>query len=286
MFCGCPTAFGAAAEQRGLPGVPRPARLAAGDQPGRDRVHDPDRPGAELLDRHLVPVRPEELLLPGHAEGLPDLAVRRAAVHRRLPGRRGRGRELPGRHRAGAPGGGHRQVAARRRRHRPDPRRRLLAGRLQPGRHPAGRGRHQAGRRHRRSSRRRSPARTSPSCATCCVRSECPTCGWKRGRCAATSTRRSRRRGAGVGHPDRDQERELAALGGARGAVRDRTAGWRARRGRRDRPGDPALPRGQRHHDLRSEQGRGAGLPLLPRARPGAGRSAARLGRVAAGRAA
>ena len=39
--------------------------------------------------------------------------------------------------------------------------------------------------------------------------------------------------GAGVGHPHRDQERELAALGGARGPVRDRTAGWRARRGRR-----------------------------------------------------
>ncbi len=37
-----------------------------------------------------------------------------------------------------------------------------------------------------------------------------------------------RRRGA----PDRDQERELAALGGARGPVRDRAAGGRARRGR------------------------------------------------------
>ena len=36
----------------------------------------------------VVPVRPEELLLPGHAEELPDLPVRRAAVHRRLAGRR------------------------------------------------------------------------------------------------------------------------------------------------------------------------------------------------------
>ena len=87
MFCGCTHHVRRRAEQPGVPGLPRPARLAAGDEPDGDRVRDPDRPGAELLDRHLVPVRPEELLLPGHAEELPDLPVRRAAVHRRLPGR-------------------------------------------------------------------------------------------------------------------------------------------------------------------------------------------------------
>ena len=38
-------------------------------------------------------------------------------------------------------------------------------------------------------------------------------------------------------------------------------------------PGDPALPGGQRHHHARAEQGRGSGLPLLPRAGPGAGRA-------------
>ena len=43
-------------------------------------------------------------------------------------------------------------------------------------------------------------------------------------------------------------------------------------------PGDQALPRGHRHHHLRPVQGRGPGLPLLPRARPGAGRPAAGLG--------
>ena len=78
------------AEQPGLPGLPGPARLAAGGEPDGDRVHDQDRPGPELLDRDLVPVRAEELLLPGHAEELPDLPVRRAAVHGRLAGRRGR----------------------------------------------------------------------------------------------------------------------------------------------------------------------------------------------------
>ena len=88
---------------------------------------------------------------------LPDLAVRRAAVHRRLARHRGRRAAGPDRHRARPPGGGHRQVAARRRGHRPDPRRRLLAGRLQPGRHPAGRGGHQAGARHRRAGARGGP---------------------------------------------------------------------------------------------------------------------------------
>ena len=43
---------------------------------------------------------------------------------------------------------------------RPHPRRRLLAGRLQPGRHPAGRDRHQAGAGHRRAARPRSPGPT------------------------------------------------------------------------------------------------------------------------------
>ncbi len=77
--------------------TPRSARPASG-LPGRDaggqrqgrRVGDPDRAGAQLRDRRVVPVRAEELLLPGHAEELPDLAVRRADRVRRLD--RGRGR--------------------------------------------------------------------------------------------------------------------------------------------------------------------------------------------------
>ena len=35
MFCGCPTMFGARAEQPGVPGLPGPARVAAGDATGR-----------------------------------------------------------------------------------------------------------------------------------------------------------------------------------------------------------------------------------------------------------
>jgi aspartyl-tRNA(Asn)/glutamyl-tRNA(Gln) amidotransferase subunit B len=48
--------------------------------------------------------------------------------------------------------------------------------------------------------------------------------------------------------------------------VRDRAAGRGPRRWRQGRPGDQALPRGERPHHSRPEQGRGAGLPVFPRA--------------------
>ena len=73
-----------------LPGLSGSAWLAAGGERQGDRVGHPDRAGAELLDRRVVPLRPEELLLSGHAEELPDLPVRRADRVRRLD--RGRGR--------------------------------------------------------------------------------------------------------------------------------------------------------------------------------------------------
>ena len=58
--------------------------------------------------------------------------------------------------------------------------------------------------------------------------------------------------GAGVGHPHRDQERQLAALGGAGGPLGDAAPGVGARRRRPDHPGDPALPRGHRRHHVRA----------------------------------
>ena len=178
------------AQHPDLPDLPGAARVDARGQRDRGGVGDPDRAGAQLRDRGVVPVRPEELLLPGHAEELPDLAVRRADRLRGLDRRRRRGSGRPAdrarRHRARAHGGGHRQVAARRRRDRPHPRRRLLARRLQPRRHPAHRDRHQADPRHPRDRRRWSPRRTSRSCATCCSASASATYGWSRARCAAT----------------------------------------------------------------------------------------------------
>ncbi len=52
-----------------------------------------------------------------------------------------------------------------------------------------------------------------------------------------------------------------------------------------DHPGDPPLPRGERRHDLRPQQGRGDRLPLLPGAGPGAAGTGRRLGGRAEGRA-
>ena len=217
------------AEHPHLPGLPGPARRAAGGQRDGHRVHHQDRAGAELLDRRLVPVRAQELLLPRHAEELPDLAVRRAAVRRGLPRRRGRGRTVPGRHRAGAPGGGHRQEHPRRRRHRSHPRRRLLAGRLQPRRHPAGRDRHQAGRGHRRAGPRgrqglRHRAARHPADPRRLRRADGAGQPALRRQHLAVTGRRDR-----MGHPDRDQERQLAAQRGACGALGDHPAGRSAR---------------------------------------------------------
>ena len=90
-------------------------------------------------------------------------------------------------------------------------------------------------------------------CATCCARSACPTCGWSRARCAATSTCRCAVAPSAARHPHRDQERQLAALGRARRALRDH-AGRPAvlDAGEQGRPGDAALPRGHRHHHVRA----------------------------------
>ena len=90
------------AQHAGLPDLPGPARRDAGRQRQGRRVGDPDRPRAQLRDRRVVPLRPEELLLPGHAEELPDLAVRRADRLRRLHGRRRRRRRRPSASRSSA----------------------------------------------------------------------------------------------------------------------------------------------------------------------------------------
>ena len=83
-----------------------------------------------------------------------------------------------------------------------------------------------------------------------------------------------------LGDADRDQERELAALGGAGGPFRGRAPGGGARFREPGDPGDAALPRGHRGDHLGPVEGRGAGLPLLPRARPGAGCPGRGLGRA------
>ena len=247
MFCGCSTTFGAEPNTQtcpvclGLPGSLPVANAAA--------IESTIRIGLALGCRIATWCRfaRKNYFYPDIPKGFQTTPVRRAAVHRRAPGRRGRRRDLPRGDRAGAPGGGHRQEPARRWRHRPHPRRRPLADRLQPGRHPAGRDRHPADPRRRGQGARggqglrhraaRDPARArrlrGPDGA------------------GQPALRRQHLAGADrqprVGHPHRDQERELAALGRAGGALRDAPAGRRPRRGRPDPAGDPALPRGHRH---------------------------------------
>ena len=72
------------AQHQHLPGLPRPARLAARCSTER-RSSSPCAigTGAALRDP-AVDLPPEELLLSGHAEGLPDQPVRRADQRRRL----------------------------------------------------------------------------------------------------------------------------------------------------------------------------------------------------------
>ena len=119
----------------------------------------------------MVPVRAEELLLPGHAEELPDLAVRRAAVHRRVPRRRWSTARRSG---SASSGCTWRRTPARRR---------TSAGRPAASTGPSTRSSTTTGpasRWSRSSPSRcpapatwppRSPRRTSPSSATCSARS-------------------------------------------------------------------------------------------------------------------
>src|SRR5438128_2039946 len=68
------------AEYAHLPGLPRPAGRAAGDEP-RSTAHDgADRADAGLRYRADLQVRPQKLFLSGHAEELSDLAIRHAVL--------------------------------------------------------------------------------------------------------------------------------------------------------------------------------------------------------------
>ena len=247
MFCGCSTDVRRRARTPDLPGVPRPARLAAGGQRGGDRVGDPDRPRAGLRDRAVVPVRPEELLLPGHAEELPDLA---STTSRCASTATSTSRSTARPYRVGSSGCTWRRTPASRctsaappvASTAPTTRWSTTTGpasrwsRSSPSRSP-GTGaqgpRGREGLRHRaaRPAARARRLRRAHGAGLAALR---------RQRVAAP------RRRDELGHPHRDQERQLAALGRARRALRDRAAGRRARRRRAGRAGDPALPRGHR----------------------------------------
>ncbi len=91
MFCRCEVAYSRAGEHANVPGLPRVPRLPAGAEREGGRVDDQAGPRARLPDRRARDLPPQELLLSRQAEGVPDLPVRRAAVPGRPAGRPGRG---------------------------------------------------------------------------------------------------------------------------------------------------------------------------------------------------
>ena len=267
MFCGCSTAFGAPPNTQTCPVCLGHAGRAAGAEPPRRRVRGPDRRWrSDCQIDARVPLRAQELLLPGPAQGLPDQPVRPAAGRGRLardraPSRRTRAH----RHPAAPPGGGHRQD------------------------HPRGRLRDRAARAWSTSTARacrcwrscREPDLRSPEEAArvpaALARGAASTSGsatatWRKARCAATPTSRCGRAGPtelgtkveiknmnsfrNVQHAlEYEVERQ------ARGARR-RASGSCRRRG-------CGTPTAATRAPMRS-QGVGARLPLLPRARPAA----------------
>ena len=270
------------AEHADLPDLPRPARLAAGAQRDGGRVVDPDRARAELRHRAVGPVRAEELLLPGHAEGLPDQPVRRADLRRRLPRRHVR--PIPRPVATSRSPCGSRSSASTWRR---TPASRCTSA-APPAASTAPTTRWSTTTAPASRSSRSSPG---PSLGTGALAPEVAKAyvtelrdllrsldvsdvRMEQGSLRCDVNISLAPKGATeLGHPHRDQERQLAALGRARGALRDRPARRGAARRRQDQAGDPPLPRGHRQHHVGPVEGGGRGLPLLPRARPGAGRA-------------
>ena len=67
------------AEHAHVPGLPRPPRNAAGHERRGRPLRADDRDGVRLRDRPALDLPPQELLLSGPAEGLPDQPVRHSA---------------------------------------------------------------------------------------------------------------------------------------------------------------------------------------------------------------
>ena len=236
MFCGCATTFGAEPNTQvcpvclGLPGslpvvnevgvesairigLALHCQIAPWCRFARKNYFYPDMPKNFQTSQYDEPIAYDGWL----DVDLPDGTTYRVA------------------HRARPHGGGHRQVAARRRCHRTHPWRGLLARRLQPGRHTAHRDRHQAGDRHggagpgSGASLRGRAAGPAPRAGRLRRQDGAGLAAVRCQRVAAAPGRGGRGAGRGPArHSHRDQERQLAALGRARGPLRDAAAGRRA----------------------------------------------------------
>ena len=184
MFCRCELEYFAEPNTRTCPVCLAHPGRAAGREPQGGRVDDQARPRARLRDRRRGRLRAEELLLSRQPEGLPDLAVRPAALRRRLAAR-ARDRTATAR------------SASCARTSRRTLRRRCTSA-AGPGARSAPPTRSStstaAARRSSRSSRSRTSARPTRRCASsaCCGRrsssSASPTRRWRRARCASTRT--------------------------------------------------------------------------------------------------
>ena len=243
------------AQHQHLSGVSRPAGLTARVERARRGVRVAHRRGVPLRRAGALDFPPQELLLPGHAEGLPDLAVRLTDLLRRLPRRR----RCSYRHRAGAHGRRHRQDHARRR-GRSDSRRRSQPGGLQPRRGAADGDRESPGHPHVGAGQGlRHRTAWDPRDHRCVRRED--------GR-GLDARRRERvgatRRYGDARHARRDQEHELRAVARSRHRVRDRTTDRADRVRRSGGAGDAPLGRVGRHHARDALEGRFRGLPVLP----------------------
>ena len=188
----------------------------------------------------------------------------------------GAGRRPRDRDRPRAPRGGRGQDDPRRRGGRADPRRGVLARRLQPRRHAA--------RRDRRRARRplgRGGAALPPAAPPDGRRAR----HLRRGDGEGVAPLRRQRlgaggRGGGLPHEDGAQEHELLQVrrGRDRGRGRAPDRGLRVRR--RGRAGDAPLRPAEGDDHAAPLEGGGARLPLLPRARPRRGRAADGDGRA------
>ena len=253
---------------------------------GGRRVDRPRRARPRLRHRDLVPLRAQELLLPGHAEELPDLAVRRADLRRRAPRRRGRR----------ADGTSTVRVEIERAHMEEDTGKSLHVGGATGRIHGADYSLVD----YNRAGIPLIEIVTKPVEGTGALAPEVAaayvtelrelmrTLGVSDVRMEQGSLRCdvnvSLRRSPGDPLGTRSETKNVNSLRSVERAVRYEISpsGGAARRRRPGRAGDPALARGHRRHHARAVQGAGRGLPLLPRARPRAGRARAGVGRGAA----
>ena len=227
MFCGCSTAYDGAPPNThvcpvclGLPGaLPTINRRAVEHVLATGAAIDATRPGGD-------PLGPQELLLSGPAQGLPDQPVRPAARIARAAHVRHLGGSVHGRHHPGAPRGGHREAGPRDRCRWPQGQ----PGRFQPVGRAAHGDRHRAGHPDRRTGAPlcRGTAAAAPFDRRIRRRHGARPDAGRGQRLAAAARDRA------VRDPDRGQEHELVPGRRAGHHLRDRATGGQPRR-RRDR---------------------------------------------------